>query len=235
MFTGIVTQRATVRGVRPAPQGALPGTVRIVLGLERPIAGLVPGDSVALDGCCLTAVSASADVAEFDVIPETLRRTTLGRRVAGDRVNVESALRVGDPLGGHLVQGHVDGVGRVLAVERHGDDVRIRVGVPDALRGAAIPKGSVAVDGVSLTVGETSEDEFSVYLIPHTLAVTGLGEKTSGDEVNLEADVIGRYVEHHVQRMMGTAMRDAGIGGTGVRGTGTRGFGAPGGAGRATS
>jgi riboflavin synthase alpha subunit len=219
MFTGIVTQRATIRGVRPAPEGS-PGTVRIVLGLERPLPGLATGDSVALDGCCLTAVRVSGDVVEFDAIPETMRRTTLGRRAPGDRVNVEAALRVGDPLGGHLVQGHVDGVGRVLAVERHGDDVRIRVGVPGALAGAAIPKGSVAVDGVSLTVGEAADDEFSVYLIPHTLAATGLGEKRAGDEVNLEADVIGRYVEHHVRRTMGTAMRDTG---------------APDGAGRATS
>lgn len=202
MFTGIVTQRATIRRLDPARTG-VPGTLRIVLGLERPIGGLAVGDSVALDGCCLTAVAVSADVLEFEAIPETLRKTTLGQRREGDRVNVETALRLGDALGGHLVQGHVDGVGRVRAIESRGDDVRLTITVPEALRGATIAKGSVSVDGVSLTVGESAEDAFSVYLIPHTLAVTGLGEKHVGDGVNLEADVIGRYVEHHVRRMMG--------------------------------
>ncbi|MCC7140441.1 MAG: riboflavin synthase [Planctomycetes bacterium] len=201
MFTGIVTQRARVAEVAPSPSGAA-GVVRITVELERAVPGTVVGDSLALDGCCLTVVALDGARVAFEAIPETLRKTTLSRRRAGDRVNLEAALKVGDALGGHLVQGHVDGVGVLREVARRGDDVRMVIGLPDTLRGATVPKGSVAVDGVSLTVGECAEDWFSVYLIPHTLDVTGLAEKRTGDPVNLEADVVGRYVEHHVRRWM---------------------------------
>jgi riboflavin synthase alpha subunit len=200
MFTGIVTQRATVTESRPLGEGG--GAVRFSVLLDLPLAGLSPGDSVALDGCCLTVVSAAGRAVSFDAVPETLRRTTLGDRRPGDRVHVEPALRAGDPLGGHLVQGHVEGVGRVERVERRGDDVRLTVALPEALRGSALEKASVAVDGVSLTISDAGEDGFSVHLVPHTLAVTGLGERRVGDRVNLEADVVGRWVEHHVRRML---------------------------------
>jgi len=206
MFTGIVTQRARVADVVPAPSGEA-GALRLVLELERPLPGSGVGDSVALDGCCLTVVEVAGTRVAFDAIPETLRKTTLGRRRVGDRVHVEAALRLGDALGGHLVQGHVDGVGTVTAVERRADDVALRIEVPPALAGAQLPKGSVTVDGVSLTVGACGDDGFTVYLIPHTLAVTGLGEKHPGDAVNLEADVVGRYVEHHVRRYLSGATR----------------------------
>jgi len=202
MFTGIVTQRARVTDVGPVA-GSASGAVRIALELEAGVGDLRVGDSVALDGCCLTAVRVEGRALAFEAIPETLRKTTLGARRPGDLVNVEAALRVGDALGGHLVQGHVDGVGRVVAVDRHGGDVRMRIEVPDVLEGAALPKGSITVDGVSLTVGECDARWFHVYLIPHTLAVTGLGAKRAGDPVNLEADVVGRYVEHHVRRLLG--------------------------------
>lgn len=201
MFTGIVTQRATVTAVHPYVGGEA-GSVRLRLALARPLGPLAVGDSVAVDGCCLTAVALSPSTVEFVAIPETLRKTTLGRLVPGDRVNLEGALRIGDALGGHLVQGHVDGVGTVDAVERTGADVRMRIRLPEGLEGATIAKGSVTVDGVSLTVGESSEAWFTVYLIPHTLEVTGLGDKRPGDVVNLEADVVGRYVEHHVRRAL---------------------------------
>ncbi len=206
MFTGIVTQRARVADVVPAPSGEA-GALRLVLDLERPLPGTGLGDSVALDGCCLTVVALDGVRVAFDAIPETLRKTTLGRRRVGDRLHVEAALRLGDALGGHLVQGHVDGVGTVTAVERRADDVALRIEVPPALAGANLVKGSVTVDGVSLTVGTCGETWFTVYLIPHTLAVTGLGEKRPGDPVNLEADVIGRYVEHHVRRYLSGATR----------------------------
>jgi len=199
LFTGIVTQRARVVSVG-ASQGERPA--RLEVELERALRGLALGDSVALDGVCLTAAAIVGARVGFDVVPETLRKTTLGALRPGDRVNVEPALRSGDPLGGHLVQGHVDGVGTVEAVERTGPDVRLTVRLPEALRGSTIPKGSVAVDGVSLTVGESEEDRFSVYLVPHTLAATGLGEKKPSDPVNLEADVVGRWVEHHVRRTL---------------------------------
>ncbi len=200
MFTGIVTQRATVREARPVLVAS--GVVRLSVALAKPVAGLSIGESLALDGCCLTVSALDGLVASFDVIPETLRRTTLGGRVPGDRVNVEAALRAGDPLGGHIVQGHVEGMGKVDAVDRLHDDVRMRVTAPKALAGAFVPKGSIAVDGVSLTVGECGTQWFDVYLIPHTLSTTGLGEKKVGDRVNLEPDVLGRYVEHHVRRVL---------------------------------
>jgi len=201
MFTGIVTQRAVVSDVEPVA-GSAAGALRLSLRLAAPIPGAVVGDSIALDGCCLTIVSIRGSDVAFEAIPETLRKTTLGARRGGDRVNVEAALKMGDALGGHLVQGHVDGVGVVSGAERTGGDVRMTIDLPPVLRGAVIPKGSVTVDGVSLTVGECDDRSFSIYLIPHTLDVTGLGEKRAGDAVNLEADVIGRYVEHHVRRVL---------------------------------
>lgn len=204
MFTGIVTQRAVVSYVRPV-EGSATGAVRLSLRLASPVAGAVVGDSVAVDGCCLTIVSLDGCDVAFEAIPETLRVTTLGTRKPGDRVNVEPALRLGDALGGHWVQGHVDGVGTLRAIDRAGGDVRMSIVLPTSLAGAVIAKGSVTVDGVSLTVGECDDRGFSVYLIPHTLAVTGLGEKRIGDGVNLEADVVGRYVEHHVRRILGAS------------------------------
>ncbi len=208
MFTGIVTQRAVVSDVGPVA-GSAAGAIRLSLSLSTPIPGAVVGDSIALDGCCLTAVAIGGTDVSFEAIPETLRKTTLGARRKGDRVNVEAALKMGDALGGHLVQGHVDGVGVVRAVERAGGDVRMRIELPPVLHGAVIAKGSVTVDGVSLTVGECDDRSFSIYLIPHTLDVTGLGEKRVGESVNLEADVIGRYVEHHVRRVLGALGRPA--------------------------
>jgi riboflavin synthase len=199
MFTGIVSQRATVQEIRPA--GAA-GAARLSVRLDREVETIAVGDSVALDGACLTVVERRGRDLRFDVVPETLRRTTLGALAEGSLVNVETALRLGDPFGGHVVLGHVDGVGVVEAVERVGDDVRMTVRVPPRLHGAAVPKGSIALDGVSLTVGEAGEGWFSVYLVPHTLAVTGLASKRLGDRVNVEADAIGRYVEHHVRRAM---------------------------------
>ena len=131
----------------------------------------------------------------FDAVPETLRRTALGSVVAGDRVNVEPALRAGEPLGGHYVQGHVEAVGRVRSVEPEGEGVRIWLDAPEAVLRLCVEKGSVAVHGVSLTVAELDEDGFAVALVPHTLAVTTLGSLRAGDAVNLEADVLAKYVE----------------------------------------
>jgi len=202
MFTGIVTHRGRVEDVRA---GGPDGIVRLTLSCEPGLAELAVGDSVAVDGCCLTVTSLAGGRMAFDAIPETLRKTTLGGLRAGDRVNLEGALRTGDALGGHWVQGHVDGVGEVRAVERRDQDVRLVLAAPAGLRGDCLPKGSVTVDGVSLTVGEVwqedGEERFSVYLIPHTLDVTGLGGKRAGDRVNLEADVLGRWVRHHLERM----------------------------------
>ena len=155
---------------------------------------LALGESVAVSGVCLTVVDSLPGVLAFDLAEETLRVTTLGGLGAGDPVNLERPLRFDGRLGGHLVLGHVDGVGRVTRVRPEGEGTRVDVEVPARLRPLLIPKGSVAVDGVSLTVAALEEDAFAVALIPHTLAVTTLGQRRGGDPVNLEMDVIGKYV-----------------------------------------
>jgi riboflavin synthase len=149
------------------------------------------GDSIAIDGVCLTVVERSAGSLSFDVVPETLSRV----KSFGDRVNVEPALRAGDPLGGHQVQGHVDGTGTVASVEKTEDGVRVRIEAAPELLRYCVEKGSITVDGVSLTVAEVDETGFVVALIPHTLEVTTLGELRAGDRVNLETDVLAKYVE----------------------------------------
>jgi riboflavin synthase len=149
------------------------------------------GDSVAVDGVCLTVVDTHGGALAFDVVPETLSRV----KAFGEHVNLEPALRAGDPLGGHYVQGHVDGVGRVAAVEPEQDGARLRVEPPAELLRYLVEKGSVAIDGVSLTVAGVGETAFEVALIPHTLAATTLSRLEPGDSVNLEADVLAKYVE----------------------------------------
>jgi riboflavin synthase len=150
---------------------------------------------VAVNGCCLTVARQNATVLEFNAVAETLRRTTLGRLAPGDRVNLEPALRVGDPMGGHWVQGHVDGVGELLRIEEEGNARNLTFSAPPEIMRYAIEKGSVCVAGVGLTITALDETSFSVSLVPHTLAVTTLGELRPGDAVNLEADVLAKYVE----------------------------------------
>jgi riboflavin synthase len=190
VFTGIVREVGEV----VAATGGAEGVTLHLEAAETAAASRV-GDSVAVDGVCLTAVAVAAPALTFDAVPETLSRTTLGALVAGTRVNVEPALRAGEPLGGHIVQGHVDGVGEVRAVEREGDGARLQVGAePDVLRYCVV-KGSITVAGVSLTVADLREDEFGVALVPHTLAATTLGGLVPGALVNLEVDVLAKYVE----------------------------------------
>jgi len=197
MFTGIVRELGTVeafdgsRLVVAAPETAAGAAVGDSVAAEI-------GDSVALDGICLTVVEASNGTLAFDVVPETLSRTALGRLEPGGEVNVEPSLRVGDQLGGHVVQGHVDAVGRVRSVAPEGDSRRVWVDAPESVLGYCIEKGSIAVDGVSLTVAAFDDDGFEVALIPHTLAVTTLGRLEPAHEVNLEADVLGKVVERLV-------------------------------------
>lgn len=150
-------------------------------------------DSVAVDGACLTMTRVEGEVMQFDVVPETLERTTLSSRRSGDVVNVEYALRVGDRMGGHFVYGHVDAAVRVLAVADEGQGKRVRIERPASLATAIVPKGFVAVDGVSLTVATAAKGWFEIALIPETLARTTLGLRTGGDRVNLEIDPIARY------------------------------------------
>ena len=205
MFTGIVTHRGALEAVSRAEQAQ--DLMRLTIRPTSPMEGLALGDSVAVDGVCLTVAALEDGRLCFDAIPETLRKTTLGLRTAGDLVNLERALGAGDALGGHWVQGHVDGIGTLSAVERRGEDVRMVIAVDDELFAGMLAKGSVTLDGVSLTVGEVWQEEalclFSVYLIPHTLEVTGLGQLSVGDRLNVEADILGRWVLHHLERLQG--------------------------------
>jgi riboflavin synthase len=156
------------------------------------------GDSVAIGGVCLTAESVDGGRIRFHAVAETLRRTSLGRLTEGADVNVEPALRAGEPLGGHYVQGHVDGLGAIGSVEAEGEGLRVVVEAPPAILRYCVEKGSITVDGVSLTVAELLEDAFAVALVPHTLEVTTLRDLAPGQPVNLEVDVLAKYVERLV-------------------------------------
>ena len=190
MFTGLVEEMGTVRARVPGTAGA---RLVIACGLVRD--GLAIGDSVAVNGACLTVVELTDDSFAVDCVEETLRRTSVGDRHAGDPVNLERAMRVGDRLGGHIVQGHVDGTGTVRGITPEGDDVLMSISCPDEVLRYVVEKGSITVDGVSLTVASREADGFTIALIPHTMAATTLGRDAVGRSVNLEADVVAKYVE----------------------------------------
>ncbi len=190
MFTGIVEELGRARGVTKT--GA---TARLEIDARITLEGSEPGASVAVNGVCLTVVERRRDSLTFEVGPETLARTTLGRLGPGDAVNLERPLRFGGALGGHLVLGHVDAVATVERVTSVESTSRVRIAVPGRdLDPLLIPQGSVAVDGVSLTIAALSDGAFEVMLIPHTLGVTTLGRLKAGQAVNIEADVIGKYL-----------------------------------------
>jgi riboflavin synthase len=194
MFTGIVED--TGRVLQPPPPLATSGgAARLVVETGLDLADTRLGDSIAVDGCCLTVVEMGPRRVAFDLGPETLAVTTLGRLAAGARVHLERALRLSDRLGGHLVAGHVDAVGTVERRQQVGDALLLRIAAPASITRYCIHKGSITVAGVSLTLNVVDEGGFEVGLIPHTLEVTHLGELGPGDGVNLEADLIGKYVE----------------------------------------
>jgi len=191
MFTGLVEGLGTVRSL--APQGT---AVEIALAPPREVTDAAQlGESVAINGCCLTVVRATANEWTFQAGAETLSRTNLGALKSGDRVNIERSLRVGDRLGGHFVQGHIDGLGQVARIDRDGEWINMHFAVPPALARQMVVKGSIAVEGVSLTLVTVGADSFSVALIPHTLDVTTLGSRQVGDTVNIETDIVGKYLE----------------------------------------
>lgn len=196
MFTGIVETVGSV--VSLERRGEL---ARIEVEAPAILDGVKVGDSVAVNGACLTVTRVDAPRLAFDAVRETLEKTALGRLEAGSRVNLERALRADGRLDGHIVQGHVDATGAVRALERQGTDVRFAVETGRDFAAELVPKGSVAIDGVSLTVVDVVEDGFDVVLIPHTLAETTLGERRPGDPVNLEADVLGKYVKRYLERI----------------------------------
>ena len=190
MFTGLVEARGVIAGLE---RGA--GTVRLSFLAPSVREGLTLGDSVAVNGVCLTATEVADGLLGFDAVPETLRRTSLGQLGPAVRVNVEPPLRAGEPLGGHLVQGHVDGIGTVRSLAPEGDGMRLVVEAPPEILRYCVEKGSIAVEGVSLTVAALGEDALEIALVPHTLAATTLGSLRAGDPVNLEVDVLAKYVE----------------------------------------
>lgn len=190
MFTGLVEEMGTVRERVPSAAGA-----RMVIASDVVREGLAIGDSVSVNGACLTVVQLTDDSFAVDCVEETLRRTSVGDRQAGDRVNLERAMRVGDRLGGHIVQGHVDGTGTIRDITPEGDGVLMSVAADGDLLRYVVEKGSITVDGVSLTVASRQPDGFTIALIPHTMEATTLGPGTVGRRVNLEADVLAKYVE----------------------------------------
>jgi riboflavin synthase len=186
VFTGIVRERGIVVGLEEG---------RVEIDAPLTADGAEIGDSVAVNGVCLTVVRLDEGRLAFDFVPETARRTSLARLNVGEDVNVEPALRPVDRLGGHVVQGHVDAVGLVRSVKTEGDGSRVWVDAPAEILRLCVEKGSIAVQGVSLTIAELDESGFAIALVPHTRAETTLGRVAPGDEVNLEADVLAKYVE----------------------------------------
>ena len=189
MFTGLIEVLGTLRRIQADGPGK-----HLTIAAPQLVSELEIGESVAVNGACLTVIDRNAETCSFQAGPETLLRTNLGELTPGERVNLERSLRVGDRLGGHLVQGHIDGVGRVDARHKHGDWELVWFRCPEELAAQMASKGSVAVDGVSLTLVDVDVDRFSVALIPHTLDNTTLGFKQPGAAVNLETDLLAKYV-----------------------------------------
>jgi riboflavin synthase len=194
MFTGIVRERGRVLRAEGGADG-------LALELEAPETATASavGDSVSIAGACLTVTAVEDGRLTFHAVRETLERSSLGRLEPGVEVNLEPALRAGEPLGGHYVQGHVDGLGVVRALEPEGEGARLGVEAPSQLLRYCVEKGSITVEGVSLTIADVADDGFEAALVPHTLAVTTLGALRPGDPVNLEVDVLAKYVEKLVQ------------------------------------
>ena len=207
MFTGLIEGTGKLKTLEPRGKD-----MRLSIQASFDLEGFQTGESVAVDGVCLTVVSWQARTFTVDVSQETLSRSTLGQRSVGDEVNLERALRLGDRLGGHLVNGHVDGRARVMARKQRGDSLVLTFEVAAELGRYIIEKGSVAVNGVSLTVNRCDEQSFDVNIVPHTALVTTIGNWRVGDEVNMEVDIIGKYVERFVRTMQeGDSPSESGV------------------------
>lgn len=189
MFTGIITAQGTVTQV-----DATRGDKRFVIETPWDMANVPMGASIACSGCCLTVVEKTKNSFTVDVSEESLSKTTLRDWAVGTKINLESSLKFGDELGGHLVSGHVDALATLVGITPEGDSHRLKIRVPQDLKHFIAPKGSVGLDGISLTVNEVEDDVFGVNIIPHTWMVTTLGQKKVGDKLNLEIDMLARYV-----------------------------------------
>lgn len=198
MFTGIVTAQGEVKAVE-----RLDGLVRLSVSAPYDAKDVVIGASIAHEGCCLTVVEMTPEKTGLryivEVAPESLALTTLGELQVGDYINLERSLRIGDELGGHMVQGHVDGLGDVLSVTKDGEGWRLKIKPPSSINQLIAPKGSIAINGVSLTVNEVDAEGFGVLIIPHTWSVTTLSRLKAGDKVNLEADMMARYAARLIE------------------------------------
>lgn len=191
MFTGIIEETGRIVGILPV----LGDSIRMTLESAAIAKGVVIGDSVAVNGCCLTVVDIEGDKLSFDLLGETVRCTSILAVGKGSLVNLERSVPVGGRMGGHFVSGHIDSMGVVNSIERENDDIVIRIQAPEEIRKYIVYKGSIAIDGISLTVAGVDGDSFHVCLIPHTMGVTNLKERNAGDRVNLESDILARYVE----------------------------------------
>lgn len=196
MFSGIVQEVGSVNQIQPVEGGG----IRLSVGCSQALSNCQLGDSIAVNGACLTVVENGSGYVVFDAVLETLRCTNLGALCVGSVVNLEPSLRVGESIHGHFVSGHIDCVAKVTSRQREGEGEIFSIELPEKIRILVAPKGSIAVSGVSLTVGEVNESTFKVYLIPHTLSVTTLGRIKPGDLVNLEADLLARYISNIVSK-----------------------------------
>ncbi len=190
MFTGIIEDKARVTKVEFRGDSK-----RIFLDLPYDLTDVQPGDSINIDGVCLTVTEKIGKIICFDLSPETLERTALGDLKEGDKVNFEKALRLSDRLGGHIVTGHIDGVGILIDKRREGRFLNLTIKIPESLTKYVVPKGAIAIDGISLTVNEVQGNEIRLSIIPFTIQKTTLGDKDIGDKVNLETDILAKYVE----------------------------------------
>ena len=199
MFTGIIEETGTVESIHPGDK-----SIRLTLTLRKTGGGLKVGDSLAVNGCCLTVAELTtkgrAKTAQFDLLNETWNLTNLQHCRAGSQVNLERSLEAGGRLGGHFVTGHIDGMGKITTWEKVGDDQQLQIAAPDDVMRYVIHKGSIAVDGISLTVAAVEKENFTIWIIPHTFESTALSERAVGDAVNLEADMLGKYVERFTAR-----------------------------------
>jgi riboflavin synthase len=192
MFTGIIEGLGNI--VRFDKKTSNRSAAKMKIDLGKIAKGLKVGDSVAINGVCLTAITISKGITEFEMVGETIKKTNLGSLERGDKVNIERSLKVGERLEGHFVLGHVDGVGIISKIEKQSNQVQILIKIPKELSKHIIKKGSVTVDGISLTVVDVLKDQFSVSIIPHTMKITNLNYKKAGDKVNIETDILGKYI-----------------------------------------
>lgn len=192
MFTGIIEGLGNIVAFDKKTSNR--SAAKMIINLGKIAKGLKVGDSVAINGVCLTAVDISKGITEFEMVGETIKKTNLGFLRRGDKVNIERSLKVGERLEGHFVLGHVDGVGIISKIEKQSNQIQIWITIPKELSKHIIKKGSITIDGISLTVVDALKDQFSVSIIPHTMQITNLSYKKVGDKVNIETDILGKYI-----------------------------------------